>query len=394
MSVLQQILPQSTIEEGLGDVFYMRYSPDFKYLAVGCNDGGTRLYNLPSKKFLYGFDMKQPNGFPVTSIRFRPIQASQYPAILIVSADGFVRHWHLTTGKLMHIIKEQDNQVLALDYNAFGTQFATVGSDRCIRIYDESTKTVAYTLNNPESYQVHHSNRVFCLKFHPLQTNMLLSGGWDNTLQIWDLRTKAPARMIFGPHLCGDSLDVHEDEILTGSWRTGNQLQLWDFNSANLIHTYQFPAEEIKIIKQAEQPEALEKESPIKEGNDAPKLSKSASKEGLGTPKLSKSSSQPLVGIPKLQRSQSSILRTANVQPYYARFIEPQKTGGKSKTDKVYIVAGGSGSNESFVFDYTTRKPIQKYVSERELFTCDISDEQYAIGGADRSVLFLDFPQK
>jgi hypothetical protein len=42
-------------------------------------------------------------------------------------------------------------------------------------------------------------------------------------------------RSIYGPHICGDSLDIVNNEIVTGSWRGDNQLQLWDFGSGELI---------------------------------------------------------------------------------------------------------------------------------------------------------------
>ena len=64
-----------------------------------------------------------------------------------------------------------------------------------------------------------HSNRVFAVKFHPADPHVLLSAGWDNTVQIWDLRVEGAVRNIFGPHICGDSMDIDCDgqEILTGS---------------------------------------------------------------------------------------------------------------------------------------------------------------------------------
>lgn len=51
-----------------------------------------------------------------------------------------------------------------------------------------------------------------------MPTKVLLTGGWDNTVQFWDMRVGHSVRSIFGPHLSGDSLDVCGDEILTGSW--------------------------------------------------------------------------------------------------------------------------------------------------------------------------------
>lgn len=64
---------------------------------------------------------------------------------------------------------------------------------------------------------------------------MLLSAGWDNTIQMWDLRAEGPVRSISGPHICGDAVDISGNDIVTGSWRPADQLQLWDFRSGELI---------------------------------------------------------------------------------------------------------------------------------------------------------------
>ena len=33
-----------------------------------------------------------------------------------------------------------------------------------------------------------HRSRILAIKYHPLQSNIFLSGGWDDTVQIWDQR--------------------------------------------------------------------------------------------------------------------------------------------------------------------------------------------------------------
>jgi hypothetical protein len=56
-----------------------------------------------------------------------------------------------------------------------------------VRVYDEATKTLQATLTGGIGYQrVGHSNRVFSLKFCNEDENMLLSAGWDNTVQVMD----------------------------------------------------------------------------------------------------------------------------------------------------------------------------------------------------------------
>lgn len=78
-----------------------------------------------------------------------------------------------------------------------------------------------------------HSNRVFTVKFNPNDQNVICSGGWDNTVQIYDIRKKGPIASIYGPHICGDAIDFKDDghSILTGSYRQENVLELWDLRT-------------------------------------------------------------------------------------------------------------------------------------------------------------------
>jgi len=78
-----------------------------------------------------------------------------------------------------------------------------------------------------------HSNRIFALKFDPINSNILVSGGWDNTVWIYDIREKGPVGGLFGPHISGESIDIRKDSstILTGSYREENVLELWDIRT-------------------------------------------------------------------------------------------------------------------------------------------------------------------
>jgi len=64
---------------------------------------------------------------------------------------------------------------------------------------------------------------------------MLLSGGWDNNVKLWDVRTGTAVRSIYGPYICGDALDIHDGYVLTGSWRADKSLQMWDVGTAELV---------------------------------------------------------------------------------------------------------------------------------------------------------------
>ena len=48
----------------------------------------------------------------------------------------------MTSGKCLHSMEDEDNQVYALDYNDEGTCFVAGGKDKAVRVYDEATKTM------------------------------------------------------------------------------------------------------------------------------------------------------------------------------------------------------------------------------------------------------------
>lgn len=94
-----------------------------------------------------------------------------------------------------------------------------------------------------------HANRVFSVKFHPSDPNILLSSGWDRTIQIYDMRAGAIVDSIFGPEVSGDSLDVHEDLILAGSNRNKDVLQLFSMSKRALIQTIDWEASSKKDLE-------------------------------------------------------------------------------------------------------------------------------------------------
>ena len=80
-----------------------------------------------------------------------------------------------------------------------------------------------------------HNNRLFSVKIVPYDRNIIISGGWDQNIVLWDVRTKGTIGCILGPKICGDAIDIREGIVLTGANRMSEQLQLWDMGSQKLI---------------------------------------------------------------------------------------------------------------------------------------------------------------
>lgn len=53
-------------------------------------------------------------------------------------------------------------------------------------------------------------SRVFAACFHPKNNYELLTGGWDDVVQFWDLRQPYATRHISGVHMCGEGIDINQ----------------------------------------------------------------------------------------------------------------------------------------------------------------------------------------
>ncbi|EDO44597.1 predicted protein [Nematostella vectensis] len=236
------------VVETSSEVMCCRFNLDGSLIAVGLANGTVKVYLAENGNCVYSLhDQETLNShLPVTCLRWKAAGANEdFGNILLATyADGCVKHWHASTSKCLSTQKE-GRQVLACSINFSADRFVTSGSDTKIFLYDEKTKQTVSTFQPSTSHLVMdgHMSRVFSVQFVPGEDHVFLSGGWDDTVQYWDTRVDAKhsIRKIFGPHICGDALDIHpmNFNILTGSWRKDDTLQIWDYGSGKMIKSIQ-----------------------------------------------------------------------------------------------------------------------------------------------------------
>ena len=160
--------------------------------------------------------------------------------MIATNAEGSLLHYHTTSSRLLHKIHDPANQLLTADYKGDGKSFLTAGEDGKIRVYDEQTRQLTETLEGGAGGLPGHTNRVFCAKFVSEDPNLIVSGGWDKNVKVWDIRSGQCVRGIIGPFIAGDSIDVHDGFILTGQHTQSQQLQLWYLGSGDLAEDIPF----------------------------------------------------------------------------------------------------------------------------------------------------------
>jgi COMPASS component SWD3 len=101
-------------------------------------------------------------------------------------------------------------------------------------------------------YSPGHKSRINSVCFHKNDStgnysNLLVSGGWDQRVVIYDIRTNKICATIFGPYICGDSIDMKDHVLLTGSFYTDSNIELWDLRNYKLLDSLDLSKNELNV---------------------------------------------------------------------------------------------------------------------------------------------------
>lgn len=170
--------------------YCVRFDYNDKYIAASKADGSIQIFNMFTQKQSYVLNEQNEQKMPTTVLRWRPLAAPGVTknVLIATSADGSLMHFHTTSGKMLNRIHDETNALLTCDYKEDGLEFLTAGEDGKIRLYDERTRKLKSVLEGGGAGIVGHKNRVFCSKFVPQEPNLVVSGGWDKTIKVWDVR--------------------------------------------------------------------------------------------------------------------------------------------------------------------------------------------------------------
>lgn len=133
-----------------------------------------------------------------------------------------------------------EHNLLCGDYTWNGKYLAVAGCDRNIYLYDQQTRELYRKMHSRGIKVSGHQNRIFVIKAHPSDENVLLTGSWDGSVKIYDIRVNGPVASLGGPLICGDSLDIYDDMIVTGSNRNKEEMITFSYSQRKRVHTWEF----------------------------------------------------------------------------------------------------------------------------------------------------------
>lgn len=147
---------------------------------------------------------------------YGPVLAVKYNAngsyVMSAGQDKMVRLWNPVRGTLVKTYKAHGYEVLDVIINSDNSQFASCGGDRLIFLWDVSTGRVIRKFRG-------HDQRVNCICYNPGEYSIIVSGSYDKTVRIWDLKSRsaAPIQVLAQARDSISSLVVSPSEIITGS---------------------------------------------------------------------------------------------------------------------------------------------------------------------------------
>lgn len=151
------------------------------------------------------------------------------------SWDCSLRLWNLQTGQCQYKFLGHTKDVLAVTFSPDNRQIVSGGRDSALRVWNVRGECM-HTLTKDA-----HKDWVSCVRFSPsLETPLIVSGGWDNTVKVWDHAQGKLFADLKGHTNYVTSVTVSPDGSLCASSDKDGVARLWDLTKGEAL--FEMPA--------------------------------------------------------------------------------------------------------------------------------------------------------
>ncbi|KDN45299.1 WD40 repeat-like protein [Tilletiaria anomala UBC 951] len=204
----------------------VRFSPDGKYLATGCNKS-AQIYDTKTGAKSCVLSEQPPNSkgdLYIRSVCFSP--DGKYLAT--GAEDRQIRIWNIATKKVKHLLQGHKQEIYSLDWSRDGRIIASGSGDKTVRIWDVDSGELMHTLYTSPGMEHGPSEAGVTSVSISSDSRLVAAGALDTLVRVWDAKT--------GRQL--ERLKSHKDSIYSVSFAPDGKslvsgsldktLKMWD----------------------------------------------------------------------------------------------------------------------------------------------------------------------
>lgn len=186
------------------DISEFTFTPDFKYLAVGCLDGVVSIFDANTLVELVTLVVVRKT---IQHLLWQPVKGSEDKKYTLAIASSDTRICMVDLDK---VLAKQSTKLSEFNLTEGDKKFEAEALTSCTR-----------ELNG-------HGARVVWLSFSPHNTNLLASASYDHTCQVWDTTT--------GEHL--GNYRGHVTRVFRVEFSPNDAGMLFSFGEENSVHQW------------------------------------------------------------------------------------------------------------------------------------------------------------
>jgi eukaryotic-like serine/threonine-protein kinase len=272
-----------TSSQDVGDTWDLAFDPNGTRLATAGEDGLARLWDTSTGKFTV---QCRGHARKVRSVAFRP----DGQRLVTTSADGTVRQWDSQTGREAVAPYERHiGDVVTAVYSPDGLWIASAGTDRTIRVWDAANRNdvavlhghtgvvtdLAFTADgrrlastsqsgrqeftcdgtvriwevtrNADAFVLRgHTSYIYPVAYSP-DGQWIASGGWDNTVRLWDAATGESCAIFRHPGEVRALAFSPDSSWLISACHADPALQIWNVATGQLQKTFTRPGSVVAL---------------------------------------------------------------------------------------------------------------------------------------------------
>lgn len=145
-------------------------------------------------------------------------------------ADGTLKVWDTSTGKLLHSFEGHLAGISTVAWSPDNETVATGSDDKTIRLWNALTGKA-----HPKAFSGHH-NYVYSIAFSP-KGNIIVSGSYDEAVFLWDVRSAKVMRSLPAHSDPVAGVDICHDGTLVVSCSSDGLIRIWDTMTGQCLRT-------------------------------------------------------------------------------------------------------------------------------------------------------------